>query len=237
MPEKRHSPTPVEGKETPVSILGIDRREEMLWIASEAAHPEDFPPCIKGIIAGTGGEVGKYRKAAILASFLGQAGWREAEAKKLWSAVALAEERIFEEWFGKMHCPKCETLKRRSKGYPDTGIADLGLCLPDGRCQEFEGPVEYACKIMSEDDRQRGIVQHIKTRFLVRAFDWSKGKEMQIEISEAEHGELAALQAELTGQENKTLVYARIKVRGRLRPRFVISERDELRRNMLSDLF
>jgi hypothetical protein len=233
MPQKGEGPPPVQ---TPVSILGIDRQEEMLWIAMHPVPAESFPPCLKSIISGTGGEVGRHRKAAILASFLGQVGWSRGEAKKLWSSVAQSEERIFEEWFRKMHCPKCRALKKESKGYPDPGIADLKLCLPSESCQMFEGPVEYACRIMSEDDRKRGSLHHIKTRFLVHAFDWSKGKEIKLELSEAEHDELMALVAEMAEHDNRTLVYARIRARGRLRPRFTLKESDGPRRSMLSDL-
>jgi len=131
MPSKRFGPRPAEGVEIPVSILAIDRREEMLWIAAgakAAGSQEAFPPCIKNIMQRGSrraqGEKGKYRMAAILAAYLGQLGFGEAKAKQLWSNVTDVEERIFSEWFQRMHCPKCETLKKESKGYPDLGTAE-----------------------------------------------------------------------------------------------------------------
>ena len=156
MPSKRYSPLPAEGKEIPISVQAVERREEMLWTAHEPAEKQAFPPCIKGIMARAAGESGKHRIAAILAAFLGQAGYRRQEAMQLWSGVAAAEERIFEEWFLKMHCPKCKVMQRQSKGYPDLGIADLGLCRPDEACQKFESPVEYACGIRSIRGSRKG---------------------------------------------------------------------------------
>ena len=238
MPSKKYGskygPLPAEGKETPISVRSIERREEMLWKANEP-HA-NFPPCIKGIIAGAFGEKGKHRSAAILAAFLGQTGYPREEARQLWREVANVEERIFEEWFLRMHCPKCRALQRQSKGYPDLGISDLGLCRPDEACGEFEGPVEYACKIRSEEDLKRGTLLHIKTQYLATVFDWTSGREAEIELSEREKETLEGLLAELSGQKDKTLVYSRVRVRGRLRPRFYLRDQEGPRRQMLSDI-
>ncbi len=242
MPSKRYSPRPAEGTEIPVSILGIDRREEMLWIAAEsgAIGQDAFPPCIQNIFRKAekkaGGEKGKHRKAAILAAFLGQLGFSEARAKQLWLGVSDVEDRIFSEWFQRMHCPKCETLKKESKGYPDLGTADLGLCQPDELCNEFDGPVEYACGIKSEEDRDMGSQRQIKILYLARIFDWTCGREGEIELSKAERNELEALLAELAGQKDKRLIYTRVKMRGRLRPKFNLRDSEGPRRQMLSDL-
>ncbi|MCX6672231.1 MAG: hypothetical protein NTY37_00415 [Methanothrix sp.] len=233
---KRNGPLPAEGKETVISVQAIVRREEMLWTAHEPAEAKAFPPCIKGIIAKVAGDYGKHRTAAILAAFLGQAGLHRQEALHLWSEVAAVEERIFEEWFRKMHCPKCRAMQRQSKGYPDLGIADLGLCRPDEACQKFESPVEYACYIRSDEDREKGTLLHIKTQYRVRIFDWSTGREGEIELSEREKEELEALLAEKSGQSEKILVYARVRVRGKLKPRFILRDWEGPRRQMLSDI-
>ena len=55
---------------------------------------------------------------------------------------------------------------------------------------------------------------HIKTQYLVRIFDWSSGKEGEIELSENEKETLEALLAEKSGQKDKILVYARVRVSG-----------------------
>jgi hypothetical protein len=236
MPAKRCGPLPVEGKETIISIQAIDLREEMLWTANEPVGAESFPPCIKGIIAKAAGEKGRHRTAAILAAFLGQVGLHRQEAKQLWSNVSAVEERIFNEWFSKMHCPKCRAMQQQSKGYPDPGIADLGLCLPNEACQKFDSPVEYACRILSEEDREKGTLLHIKTRYRVRIFDWSSGREGEIELSEREKEALEALLAQKSGQKDKILVYARVRVRGKLKPRFFLRDSEGPRRQMLSDI-
>lgn len=236
MPSRRYHPKPKEGEEIPVSVLAIEMREEMLWISSKPIALEDFPPCINNIIQ-TGSERGRHRRAAILAAFLAQSGWSEEDARDLWSFVAGngIEERIFTEWFGKMHCPKCETLKRRSDGYPDLGIGDLGLCLPDERCKDFQGPVEHAAAIKTAEDRSGGHLLHIKTLCHARVFDWSTGLEGEIELSDAERLELEALLKEMAGREKVTLIYTRAKAKGRLRPRFFLKQSEGPRRQMLSE--
>jgi hypothetical protein len=236
MPSKKRSPLSAEGKEIPISVQAVERREEMLWTAHEPAQAKAFPPCIKNILAKAAGEKGKHRSAAILAAFLGQAGYNRQEAKRIWSNVAAVEERIFEEWFLKMNCPKCRVMQRQSKGYPDLGVADLGLCRPDEACREFDSPVEYACGIRSIEDREKGTLLHIKTQYMVRIFDWSNGREGEIELSEKEKETLEALLAEKSGENDKTLVYARVRVRGKLKPRFFLRDSEGPRRQMLSDV-
>ena len=234
MPSKTPDLKPAEGKEILISVLEIERREEMLWISSEPVPQDDFPPCIEGIIQKTGETRGRHRTAAILAAFLGQVGWKEIEAKNLWPRASAAEERIFSEWFSMMHCPKCETLKKESKGYPELGISDLGHCLPDGKCKEFDGPVEYAAKVKNEEDRTIGILKHIKTIYLARVFDWTTGREGEIELNEGEREDLQNLLGEQS--EDNIMIYVRAKVRGRLRPKFFLKIKEGLRRCMLSDI-
>ena len=230
----RLSLMPYGGKEIPISVLEIMSREEMLWISRDALPAGNFPPCIRNIIQKIEGRKGSHRTAAILAAFLGQAGWGEREAKEMWSTVASVEERIFAEWFGKMHCPKCETLKRESEGYPDLGIADLGCCQPDEKCPGFRGPVEYAALLELDENRSKGTLKHVKTLYLARIFDWASGKEGEIELSGAEKDELESLLNERT--ESETLVYTCAKVRGRLRPKFYLKVSDGPTRRVLSEL-
>lgn len=239
MSYRRYQPKPKEGEEISVSLLAIETREEMLWVSSKPVPVEEFPPCIRNILqafqAGNERGKGKHRSAAILAAFLGQAGWNETEAKQLWSQVAGVEERIFTEWFQKMHCPKCETLKRTGEGYPDLGIADLDICQPDEKCRDFQGPVEYASVVKTDEDRLKGHLLHIKTLHHARVLDWSSGREGEIELSEAEKAELEDLQKEQAEQKDKTLIYTRARVKGRLRPRFILKQAEGPRRQMLSE--
>ena len=234
MPSK--IPPQNEGQESPVSVESLERQEEMLWISREPALQEAFPPCIKAVLNRPAEARGKHRTAAILASFLGQVGYQRDEAGRIWHGATEAEERIFEEWFCRMHCPKCRALQRKGSGYPELGIADLGLCRPDDLCPNFEGPVEYACRILSEKDRERGELISIKTRYRLRIFDWSSGKETAIELSEKEGEALVLLLREKAAGRDKILVYKRVLVKGRLKPCFSLRDQEEPRRQMLSDL-
>jgi len=231
---------PAEGEEIPVSILSITVWEEMLWTASETIPEHAFPPCIRGIISRGAGEAkGRYRAAAILAAFLGQTGYRREEAKKIWSGTAAVEEQIFDKWFLKMNCPKCRVMKRQSRGYPDLGVADIGLCRPDESCQKFESPVEYACGIGGKEggeEKDAGSLLHIKTQYRVRIFDWSTGREGEIELNQKEKEALQALLEEKSGQKDMVIIYTRARVRGRLRPKFFLRDWEGPRRQMLSDI-
>ena len=234
MPSRGCSLKPAEGKELPISLLEIEPHEEMLWVAIDPALPAAFPPCIKNIIGKAAGEKGRHRTAAILASFLGQLGWGNAEAKSLWLDAVAVEERIFAQWFGMMHCPKCKTLQRQSRGYPNLGISDLGLCQPDEKCREFVGPVEYAAVLVTEKDWSKGSQKHIRTIYKARVFDWTAGKVGEIELSLAEKDELEGLQKEQA--EDEMLIYTRKKVGGKLRSTFFLKETEGPRRRLLSEL-
>jgi hypothetical protein len=231
----RIRPKPDEGIEIPISVLGIEQMEEVLWIALKPVSKDLFSPCIKSIIQKPMGKKGQHRVAAILAAFLGQAGWSQEDAFNLWSSVSKVEERIFKEWFTKMHCPKCATLKRESKNYPNLGIADLGLCQPDEKCRGCEGPVEYAADLKAESDRSKGKEKHIKTLFLARIFDWMAGWEGYIELSCAEKDDLERLLADRAQQKNKDVILTWAKVRGRLRPKFCLSETEGPAKRILSE--
>ena len=225
-------------EEIPISILGFEEQAEMLWISRMAVVESSFPPCIRNIVPGSGKEKGCHRKGAILASFLGQCGWNDDEARPLWRNRVSAEERIYEEWFRKMHCPKCETIKRESKGYPDLGTADLDLCQPDEKCLKFKSPVEYAASLFSEEDRSCGRQEQIKTTFLAHLFNWKTGKEFDIDLSREEKEKLESLQKSQMEMDkvNTTLILTWKKVRGRLRPRFRLEPTELPRRRMLSEL-
>ncbi|MDM7934796.1 MAG: hypothetical protein QUS08_05330, partial [Methanothrix sp.] len=206
---KRPLLLPSEGREVPVSVLDIVRREETLWVSSTPAPLEAFPPCIRRILGLSIEGRGRHRAAAILAAFLGQVGWSRDEALQLWSGVAGVEDRIFLDWFQRMHCPRCDTMKRRSDGYPDLGMSDLDLCQPDAACREFQGPVEYACRVRSAEDLSAGRVLQIKTLYRARVFDWTSGRECEVELREDERDELLALLESMAGRPDLQLIYTR----------------------------
>jgi hypothetical protein len=237
-PLPRSHPPPKVEEEIPISVLAIEEQEETIWISLNAISASEFPPCIKNIIRGAGGEKGMHRRGAILASFLGQCGWSEKEAGSLWRGAISAEERIYRKWFGNMNCPKCETMQRQSKGYPDLGIEDLELCQPDEKCQRIKSPVEYAADLFAEEELSRGRQEHIRTIFLARLFNWKTGREFDIDLTAEEKEDLESLKNKQmeTDSANTILIFTWSKFRGRLRPKFRLMETDLPRRRMLSEL-
>lgn len=234
-----HMQMPSEGEEIPLSVLRIEQKDIMLWVATDPVPQDKFPPCIKNILENASKGKGGHRASAILAAFLGQAGWSKDKAKLLWEKVALqngVSEKIFEEWFGRLHCPRCDTMKSGSKGYPKLGLANLGYCKPDEYCSNSKGPVEYAAGLLTEEDKSRGVWRHVKTVNLAHLFNWSSGKEAIIELSEDEREDLENLIKEMAEERDRSLIYTRTKINGKLRRRFMLKEKEGPRRSVLSEL-
>lgn len=234
-----HMKLPSEGEEIPFSVLRIEQKDVMLWVATDPVPENKFPPCIKNILKCATNGKGRHRASAILAAFLGQAGWSKDEAKLLWKRIASKNgvpEKIFEEWFGRLHCPRCDTLKSGSKGYPKLGLANLGYCDPDERCRSFKGPVEYAADVKTEDDKLKGVWKHVKTLNLAHLFDWNSGQEALIELSEEEREYLENLIEEMSEERDRSLIYTRAKANGKLRHKFMLKEEAGPRRSVLSEL-
>jgi hypothetical protein len=230
---------PKAGEEIHVSLLGIEHREESLWIALQPVPLELFPPCIKNILSCTPTREGRHRAAAILAAFLGQAGWDEAAAKSLWSRVAErsgVQEQIFRSWFRRMNCPLCRTLSRSGRKYPHLDLAGLGFCQPDEICKDFSGPLEYAAGLRTAEDLKKGALHPIKVVIVARVFDWISGKEGEIEISLLDQEELEKLLADHCNEQDMTLIFMRTKVLGRLKPKFFCRKEEGLRKRILAEM-
>ena len=222
---------PKIGQDIPVSIIGVESRDLTLWIAAQPLPVERFPPCIKNIITGAGPVVGRHRALATLAAFLGQAGWTEEEARTFWTAVASrteVSEKIFDSWYGKLHCPKCDTIRRKSKGYPNLGMEGLGYCQPEERCENYASPVEN-----SVGDAP-GTTRVVSTSHLARIFDWDSGKEGYVELSEDGAAELRAL---LESKAEGSMILTGHRDGARTRPKFFLRECSQPRRRVLSELF
>ncbi|MGE4379658.1 MAG: hypothetical protein AB7E62_01780, partial [Methanothrix sp.] len=113
---------------------------------SEPIKAEDWPPCMKNIQKKAEPGKGPHRACAILASYLYQAGWSEEEALKVWMPVANrcgVEQRVFDQWFGRMCCPNCSKIQESSSGYPNIGIGELGYCEPEDGCDGCKWPGNY----------------------------------------------------------------------------------------------
>ena len=136
-----------------------------------------------------------------------------------------------------MHCPKCRALQRKGSGYPDPGIADLDLCHPDELCPSFEGPVEYACRLLSEEDQEQGLSHfHQDQIFRLRSWTGPREKRSQLSYRKMRRETLQALLKEKAADRDMMLVYKKARVRGRLRPCFFLRHQEEPRRQILSDL-
>ncbi|MCJ7443426.1 MAG: hypothetical protein MUO26_02655 [Methanotrichaceae archaeon] len=235
----RYRLTPKEGEEIPISLLDIERKKELLWISSKLIPQEMFPPCIKNLISKPLNEVGRHRKAAILAAFLGQAGWDMVEAKHLWKRIlegSSISEKIFKKWFQEMHCPICATIRKESKGYPELGLAGLGFCVTEQMCKEFDSPVKYAAGLRTEEDWNKGTFKTIMILNYARIFSWLTGRESTIELSEKERADLETLAIEFANNKNIEIVYTRIRMNKRFRPKFFLKVMDEPRRHLLSEI-
>lgn len=219
-----------EGSEVPVSVISIDSRERYLWISMEKIPEERFPPCIKNMLRRASGE-GSNRAGAVLASFLGQAGWREDDALKLWG---LFSERtglrasLFRKWFARMHCPSCRTIKSEARGYPDLGLRGLSYCEPDDRCGEISWPVAYAL-----ENPDWGWLKPLGRKNRVRVYNWITAREEELEVSDDLRAEIEKILAE-AGSERQIFV-TKVRENGKLRIRFLARD-PELRKSVLSDL-
>jgi len=239
MPRRRSSSRLIEGEEIPISVLRIEQREETLWISSVPVPVDEFPPCIRNMISNHPTESGRHRRAAILAAFLGQAGWNRDEAKTLWKRVVErsgTSAKILGKWFQGLHCPLCARMMKESKGYPVMGIAGLGYCVPDKKCSQLNSPIEYAVGLRTEEDWNKGIRKTILTSNIAHVFNWLSGREIEIEITDYERKSLEALLAECSANRSKSISFTLSKVRGKFQPKFLIRQMSEPSGRLLSEI-
>ncbi|MCQ8902950.1 MAG: hypothetical protein NQU42_02475 [Methanothrix sp.] len=219
-----------EGSEVPVSVISIDSRERYLWISMERIPEDRFPPCMRNMLLRPS-EEGSNRAGAVLASFLGQAGWRESDALVLWKRFAERtglNESLFRKWFARMHCPSCRTIKSEARGYPDLGLHGLSYCEPDGRCREISWPVGYAL-----EHPEWGWLKPLGRKNRVRVYNWITAREEELEVSDGLRAEIEEILAE-AGSEQQIFV-TKTRENGKLRIRFLVRD-SELRKSVLSDL-
>jgi len=120
-----------------LSKIAVPAGSEKVKQFEKAIPLDQFAPCMLAIIEECAPDKGPHRALAILAAYLYQAGWSEEAAFKLWSSVADrtgVESRIFDVWFGRMHCPSCEKIRSSGDGYPHVGLGGL-YCVEGCKCQ------------------------------------------------------------------------------------------------------
>lgn len=105
-----------------------------------------FPPCIENIITSAQAVEGRHRALGILSTYLYQLGWTEDAAFDLWAGIANrcgVEPRIFETTFGRISCPRCDTIQNGTDGYPHLNLHNLGFCVQDEHCEGCQWPGDY----------------------------------------------------------------------------------------------
>ena len=128
--------------------------EDMIGVPLEIKEikQEDFPPCIRNILAYKHFSKGATRATTFLAVYLGQAGISKEEALKLFeekcSLFGVAPTNRFDCWFQKMHTPSCAKIKEASGGFPQVGMGDANppVCTPDEYCTGIKNPLDYRKK-------------------------------------------------------------------------------------------
>lgn len=108
-----------------------------------------WAPCMRNLHnLSTCGE-GKTRALAVFASFLGQIGISEQEARKMLTELSQRWEadhsNIFESYYRNMKTPTCRTLTSNdNRGFPKgMSIKLLGVCQPDIKCLNVPSPRYY----------------------------------------------------------------------------------------------
>jgi len=169
---------------------------------SEPIPVEDWPPCMKNILKKVEPGKGPHRACAVIASYLYQAGWSEKETLKVWMPVANrcgVEQRIFDEWYGRMCCPNCSKIQESSSGYPNIGIGELGYCEPEDGCDGCKWPGDYSNWSVSriEDSLKRDISALKKPEIIKALGDlkWNKPLDYTLLLKEVK----------ITGEVRKVL--------------------------------
>jgi len=153
------------------------KKKEIEDYKIKAKIPEqNFPPCIKKILAGL--YDGKKRSTFTLISFLREMNWSREEI----------EERL-EEW-NKKNVPPLPTSFilgqinwnfRREKIYPASCDSDLfyksiGICEPDEICKNIKNPMAYPLKKMKINKKEEK--ERFFCRLCNREFKNEKGLKM-----------------------------------------------------------
>lgn len=142
-------------------------------ISDTPVNIDDFPPCINAVLNAHKPPSGGTRMIAFLSAFLGQCGWQRQKALVLVFKTAdrfgmdrAAAERYFTDWFIKMRCPLCKTIRRIGGHYPKMNMGELGICKPDDVCDYIINPIAY----------KKNVVDKVKMVNILRKFGSRKMK-------------------------------------------------------------
>jgi 6-pyruvoyl-tetrahydropterin synthase len=113
---------------------------------------DKWPPCMRNLYMLPIYREGVTRALAAFASFLGQIGIEENQARAMFDELAdrweARTENIFSDYFRIMKVPTCRRLvSDDNRGFPKgVSIKLLGICTPDLRCLNVPSPYYYADK-------------------------------------------------------------------------------------------
>ena len=110
----------------------------------------DFPPCINAVLNAYKLPSGATRMISFLSAYLYQVRWdrQHSFALVLKTADQLGmgrdrARRYFNDWFGKMNCPSCSTIRTTGTHYPAMNMGELNICKPDDECEKIHNPIRY----------------------------------------------------------------------------------------------
>ncbi len=174
-----------------------DDGEREVTILKYEADIKYFPPCIMHILAAYHPKIGRARWKALFVSFLGQVGWPEEKAKKLFNKVSEQlggpSSNIFKSWFRKMICFSCKKIQKKGSGFPHGEMGETGICHHDDICKEIANPLEYV-------ERKR------KDDLTLFSFEYN-GKKHQIKFKQNEEKLLCyIITDDKKGLENETVL-------------------------------
>ncbi|MEA3325146.1 MAG: hypothetical protein U9Q37_08430 [Euryarchaeota archaeon] len=119
-------------------------------ISDTPVNIDDLPPCINAVLNTHQPPSGATRMISFLSAYLGQRGWDRQKALVLVFKTAdrfgmdrKMAERYFDDWFSKMHCPSCDTIRITGTHYPKMFMGELKICNPDEQCEHVYNPIRY----------------------------------------------------------------------------------------------
>lgn len=127
-----------------------DHIDTEITVSDTPVNIDDFPPCINAVLNTHQPPSGATRMVSFLSAYLGQCGWDRQKALVLVFKTAdrfgmdrKMAERYFDDWFGKMHCPSCDTIRITGTHYPKMFMGELKICNPDEQCEHVYNPISY----------------------------------------------------------------------------------------------
>ncbi|WP_407356034.1 hypothetical protein [Methanolobus sp. WCC5] len=120
-------------------------------VSNKIICAENWPPCVKNVLALEKCGEGRTRALAFIAAFLGQVGIPEDQAKEIFYGLAkrwgATTSNVFESWYRRTKVASCDKIRAdNNTGYPGVSLKCLNVCKPEPRCINLPSPRYYADK-------------------------------------------------------------------------------------------